>query len=571
MLSRLSLEALEHAAVLESPVANAAYIPGADAQPAPPFHGLLRIHATALRIRPALADPRICGRDVRLFPDLQLEFFTLGDCLIPRQRGQMLRPSDAASADSYWCAIAQIGRIWREPGDQEWSRAAFPIMLVNDTENHAHQGLALFLYQPGRVSALMLQFTRQSSPYLIAEHFVAWGSAPTELMPADSNTLESQRARAQRELMRRLPARAWPELLASLPPGTLDGFDSPSPPRERIAAALVFGGTLYFQNIDTPYGPYPYPLEMRFGVRSVTKGIFAPLALLHLAERHGSRIVALKIGDYLPNLDPKWRRVRFLDAANMASGFGGGGSTRTDPNDFYDGYLEGDYDAWYLAPSTQDKLQLINTLWPPYPWEPGTVLRYRDQDFFVLGVALDALLKSLHGADAELGAMLTAEVFGPLGIEQVPMIRTRETGGHEGTVCCNAGYYPTLDDLAKIALLYQCRGEHAGVQILHRSLTEDLLAAHLTQPKSGAHAPTEGRYGMGLHFLPWANSSDTVTYLPSLRGSGENEVILYPKGIVSIVMSGASARTGLAPTSSHSAASMRAVTRLARLIPTNYG
>jgi hypothetical protein len=33
-------------------------------------------------------------------------------------------------------------------------------MLVNDTENHAHQGLATFLYRGAEVSALQLQFVQ---------------------------------------------------------------------------------------------------------------------------------------------------------------------------------------------------------------------------------------------------------------------------------------------------------------------------------------------------------------------------------------------------------------------------
>ncbi len=96
-------------------------------------------------------------------------------------------------------------------------------------------------------------------------------------------------------------------------------------------------------------------------------------------------MLTLKVGDYVPGLDPKWHRVRFIDAANMATGFGGTGSTRTHPNDIFDGYLGGDYDAWYTAPSFADKIRQIDATLHPYPWEPGTVMRYRDQDYFLLG------------------------------------------------------------------------------------------------------------------------------------------------------------------------------------------
>lgn len=314
-----------------------------------------------------------------------------------------------------------------------------------------------------------------------------------------------------------------------------------------MAVALVRDGTLYYQEPMTPYGAYPYPLEMRFGVRSVTKSVFAPLALLHLAQVYGPWVLTLKVGDYVPGLDPKWHRVRFIDAANMATGYGGTGSTKTHPNDIFDGYLGGDYDAWYTAPSRADKLRQIVASLHPYPWEPGTVMRYRDQDYYLLGAAIDGFLKSIRGPHADLGEMVQAEVFTPIGIHQAPTVRTLEAAGHEGLLWCNAGYYPTLDDLAKIALLYQARGAHGGVQILNRDLTAELLAARDAIVKNAdaslgavsaplSESSEDGLYKMGFHFLHYVNAGGAAEYLPSMHGSGDNEVILYPNRMVSIVM-----------------------------------
>jgi CubicO group peptidase (beta-lactamase class C family) len=311
-------------------------------------------------------------------------------------------------------------------------------------------------------------------------------------------------------------------------------------------------------------------------VRSVTKSVFAPLALLRLAQVYGPWVLALKVGDYVPGLDPKWRRVRFVDAADMATGYGGTGSTKTHPNDIFDGYLGGDYDAWYTAPSHADKIRQISGSLHPYPWEPGTVMRYRDQDYYILGAAIDGFLKSVRGPQADLGAMVQDEIFTPIGIHQAPTVRTREAGGRDGLVWCNAGYYPTLDDLAKIALLYQSQGAHGGVQILNRELTADLLAARDAIVKNAdaslgvvaaplAESREEGLYKMGFHFLRYVNGSGAVEYLPSMHGSGDNEVILYPNRMVSIVMAKASVEV-LGPEKTRSdegPVTIRAVERLA--------
>jgi len=374
------------------------------------------------------------------------------------------------------------------------------------------------------------------------------------------------------ELSARLPSRPLAELRQRLPPGTLDGFGGPVLPKWQVARGLVFDGTLYFESEPTSYGDYPYPLEMRFGVRSVMKAVAVPLSLLRLAEVYGPEVLDLKIGAYVPGLHPKWQHVRFIDAANMATGFGGTGSLETHPNNFFDGYLDADYDGWYTAPTAAGKLAHINAHLKPYPWEPGTVLRYRDQDFHLLGIAIDAYLKSKRGPEADAWDMLRQEVFEPIGIHQAPTVRTREAGGQDGPAWFSAGYYPTLDDLAKIALLYQDEGVHGGKQILHRGLTRDLLAARGALDKLSDNssprvqgAPPPLYYKMGFHYTAFTGSrSGKTVLLPTMSGFGDNEVMLIPGRIVAIRAANvANVPAGEKALSDDADATPRAIDRLA--------
>ena len=108
----------------------------------------------------------------------------------------------------------------------------------------------------------------------------------------------------------------------------------------------------------------------------------------------------------------------------------------------------------------------------------------------------------------------------------------------------NAGFYPTLEDLGRIALLYQQLGAHDGRQILHRELTADLLAARGALRKDGdaSISPAGGAdnaalYKMGFHFTPYVTTTDhRPLHLPTMEGAGENEVMLFPNGLISIVM-----------------------------------
>jgi CubicO group peptidase (beta-lactamase class C family) len=559
-----------------TPVDNGAFAPGKDAAPASPFAAVLQTSPAPLHSLPALTKSVIEARDALLFPGLALGVFTMGDTLVPVQRGVMVRENAPGKTASYWRVIPQFGRVWREAGDAGWSRAALPLMLVNDTENHAHQGLATFLYKDDRVSALRVQFVQQTAPYLVCPHCVLWGVVPLQVTSTRIDGVDIARSAAKAELAARLPARPLAELRSMVPAGTLDGFGGPVHPQWQVALGLVHNGTLFYEALPTAYGDYPYPLEMRFGVRSVMKSVAVPLSLLRLAEVYGPYVLSLKIGNYVPGLDPKWQRIRFIDAANMATGFGGTGTFKTHPNDINDGYLDADYEGWYTAPSNAEKIRHINAHLKPYPWEPGTVMRYRDQDFYLLGIAIEAFLKSVRGPDADAWDMLRKEVFEPIGIYQAPAVRTREGIDRDGPVWFNAGFYPTLDDLAKIALLYQDGGAHAGRQILHRSLTTELLAAHGAIDKDGdasagasppdASAPPLNLYQMGFHFTPCASRRAGLRhYLPTMQGFGDNEVILFPGRVVAIRMAKVTEQNPKAgpAVSDDVTATLRAVDRLA--------
>jgi hypothetical protein len=552
----------------ELPAPNEYFRPPSGARTAPEFSGLLHIAQSPIETRPRLNHPKIDGRDAGLFPRITLGFVTAGDVLVPLQRGQIVAER-AGKIASYWSVIPQFGRIWRDPGEEgPWSRAALPLILVGDTENHSHQGLATFRYKGREVSELEFQFVQQTAPYLLHQHFIGWGRARMKVAPLAAREAALHRQSALAELARHLPHRPWIDLIRETAPESLAGFGGPVRQQWRVLAALVRDGVIHYQDSSTPCGDYPYPLEMRLGVRSVMKSIGAPLALLRLAQVCGPYVLTLKIGDFVDGLDPKYRAVRLIDAANMATGFGGTGTWKTNPNDPLDGYLDGDYDAWYTAPSHREKVQQIRRSLRPYPWEPGTVMRYRDQDFYLLGVAIDRFVKATRGPDADAWDMLRSEVFEPIGIAQAPLVRTREARNRRGLPWFNAGYYPTLDDLAKIALLYQSRGAYGGEQILHRGLTDELLAGRGALPKRGdlsfGGTDADGElYKMGFHFRLFVGAGGKRYYLPTMWGAGESEVILYPNGVVSIVIAKAlELAPGETATSDAGPETIRAVERL---------
>ncbi len=564
--------------MMDSPVPNEAFFPGAGAEAAPEFFGAVRIAPARMRMLPEVEHVDLEGHgDASIFPGLTLEFVTADGVLMPLQRGQIVREANPGPRPSFWCVIPQFGRVWREAGEGGWSSAAFPLMLVSNSDTHAHQGLAKFRYKDRQVSELQFQFVQQTAPYLLKQHFIAWGSAETRWLEPKAADQAAQRAQGVADLARRLPHKPLSDLAREFQRGRLNEFGAPVREQWRVQTGLVRDGVLYYQEARTPCGAYPYPLEMRFGVRSILKGIAAPLALLRLAQLYGPYVLALKVGDYLEGLDAKYRRVRFIDAANMASGFGGAGSWKTHPNDPQDGYLEGAYHEWIAARSHGEKVRQMALADRPYPWDPGTVMRYRDQDYYLLGAAIDRFLKSVRGPQADVWDMLRSEVFKPIGIPYAPVVRTREPDGRRGVPWFHAGYYPLLDDLGKIALLYQNRGAAGSRQILHRGLTEDLLSAREALVQAGdaslglaagaERGPKTGNlYKMGFHFTPYVGAvSGRQYFLPTLRGWGENEVVLYPNSLITIRI----AKAGQLPPgeSASSGAGTRTIRMVDRMSP----
>jgi hypothetical protein len=230
-----------------------------------------------------------------------------------------------------------------------------------------------------------------------------------------------------------------------------------------------------------------------------------------------------------------WHNVRFEDAINMTTGIGNG-STKREPNDTSDGYLDVSYSRWYEARSTQEKLAALLKDGGVYPWGPGQVTRYRDQDMFILGVAMDRFLKSKEGSTANIWSMLQREVFAPIGIHEAPTNRTIEADGSEGHPLMAYGYYPTISDMVLIARLYQNDGKHGDQQILYAPRIRELLAG--PNPRgfpTGEKLPAgETTYINAFWVTSYVASHDCRVFYPRMIGWGGNIVALMPGGLTGI-------------------------------------
>jgi hypothetical protein len=522
-------------------IANAAFVPGSDAVAEhSPFLGTVRLTEAGMTTQPAVfSPPSVLGRNPKLFPGVAISFFTDKGDLIPFTQ-DVIRYGSSSGGRSYWDIIVQPGRVWSQPGDNGWSRAGFPFALVNSIEGETHNGVATFLYKKGRVSNLRFQIVQQTAPFYIKDEFVAAGLVPATFVPVAADHLSSLKKVYEADRADAVPIAGWSELEAKAGAATLANFDGTMRAKDIVLSGLDYQGVFYLKGCQSAGGPLPWCDRARFGVWSATKVLANETALLRLAEKFGPAVFELKIADYVPQAAGYrgWRDVRFEDAINMATGIGNG-STRRNPNNTSDGYIDATYSNWYEARSIKEKVAALLIDGRVYPWGPGQVTRYRDQDMFVLGVAMDAFLKSKEGPTANIWSMLQREVFQPIGIHYAPTNRTIEADGSFGQPLMAYGYYPTISDMVLIARLYQNGGKHGDQQILYAPRIRELLAGPNPRGLPTGEKLPEGEttYINAFWVTSYAASQDCRVFYPRMIGWGGNIVALMPGGLTGIRLS----------------------------------
>lgn len=523
----------EHSAGL---LENADFMPSAKAGRAKSaFLGTLSLADTKMETSPpTFKKAEVLGKDPKVFPGVSLSFFSEGDHLVPLQRDVILAGSSKDSA-SYWDMIVQPGRIWSEAEDGEWSRASFPFSLVNSIEGETHNGVATFLYVRNEVSQLRFQIVQQTAPFYIEDYFSAWGLVPATFSQASISDLDALRSDYRSEQADQFPMADWTALEAKVGKAKLSNFESSMNKDEVIVSGLIVDGVFYHKPCKSAAGPLPYCETTNFGVWSATKTLANATALLRLAQKFGPGVFSEKVMDYVDNkgFDSAWRDVTFSDLLNMASGFGFG-TTNRDPNSAEDGYLEGNYSDWYEARGLHDKIAAsIDS--PKLPWGPGQVVRYRDQDMFLLGAAMSEYLKRKTG-EADIWKLLTEEVFKPIGIHHAATNRTIEADHSTGQPLMAYGYYPSLSDIAKIATLYQNKGRSGDQHILYGPAVETMLDAVHPHglPTGESNRFGEGRYFNSLWYARFSPTDNCKLIIPSMLGWGGNLVVLLPNGMTGI-------------------------------------
>lgn len=515
-------------------VQNSAFLSPDNAQPAhEPFAGTISLSETVMTTEPAkLKSDNVLGKNPAIFPAASLSFVTHGGDLVPATQ-DILRYGSTPNGKSYWDIIVQPGKVWSEPGDDGWSRASFPFSLMHSIEGETHNGVATFLYKDGKVSDLQFQVLTLTAPFYVEDYFTAVGKADAKLTTDKvENEAEIKETHA-RSVADAEKLGTWADLEDKFGKDTVQSFDSDINADEIVVDGIGVDGKFYLKSCPTPAGELPYCDRQRFGVWSVTKAAANATAMLRLAEKFGPEVFAEKLADHITEARdvPGWDKVTFGDMLNMASGMGYG-PTEEKPYNISDPFLD-PYYAWYEAPTVEGKIAALLAGAKPYPWGPGKVARYRDEDMFLIGEAMTRYIKKKGEPYATIWELVIEEVYKPIGIHYAPINRTIEADPKDDQPLMAYGYYPTIGDLVKITKLYQNGGKFGDKQILNAEMLADIMPA---EKPAGLHTGDPQRPFYRKAF--WRGHMDSRNgcsfYYPTMLGWGGNFVPIFSKDVFAI-------------------------------------
>ena len=579
-----------------APVDNSAFaIPANAAMPTSTFEGTLTLNNVAtsggFKSFP-LASPSQWGIDCATMCGQHLPPFTMGFV----QNGSYLIPTiqtlvithdlqgrtDIPSKDSQesagynfatWNLLIQPGRCWSEATDTgatgQMSRCSVPFSLVAfDDWGHTSYGLLTFLYNSSKVSDVRYQVVYETD---IDAQFNMWGQLSATYTP---HTVTNDLAIANLEsstVQNQIPIKPIASLATDYPnsgidPSVFTSGTTPTlgtiPASAQTVYGVVYNGVNYVGGCGTRFGINPYCYEIRMTPNSSSKAMFTGLALAYLVKLYGQGVLKAKIIDYVPELSASsnWKNspVTFWDLANMSSG-----TYFLNQNPSIGqrvGMPLGDESTanWNTYVTYSSKLIAATYVGEPHPSEAGTTFSYMNTGMFILAQAETGFLQSKQGPNADLLNTMIKEVYGPIGIGPgLDMERTDNvsapgysaTGQPIGRPFGAGSLWVTVDDVAKISMLFQNNGMANGVQLVDRTsmlsamqrLTSDTGVNTIINDYAGTPEATwamhtviggGGRYSRGVWSVATANQylSGCNFQVPYFAGHGGITVQMLPNG-----------------------------------------
>ena len=378
---------------LQTPLATLAFTPPENTPlPAQGFNGVLSIETVnALNGIEVLKDTFGISSEEKWklssLPAFSFEYVSDGTAIIPVLR------EPQRSSHPYWEIILEPGRVWSDPLDMGWSRAALPFTLKEKNQNCTHNGLMSFLFKDdGSVSRVAWQVGSETCLYLKID---LWGIAEARYQPRSIIDTDKIIVAYHDELENRLPVKPISTLNVDYPAVNSSAFEPPGV-EDASVYGFVLNGTHYRSQCPTRYGPYPFCDVLDLPSYSLAKSVFAGLGYLLLTQQW-PEFADMPVTGLIPEClleDGRWADVTTTDLLNMTTGNFQSPEFEVDEN-------SSEMQTFFLAETHAGKIRFSCETWPKKS-VAGSGAVYHTSDDYLLGVAMNSFLKEKLGPQSDI-------------------------------------------------------------------------------------------------------------------------------------------------------------------------
>jgi hypothetical protein len=355
-----------------------------------------------------------------------------------------------------------------------------------------------------------------------------WGVVPAQYEPEDlSIDAEAHVARLDAHREQRLPVKPLAQLADDYPGverailAVGDGID----PADLTVYGMVVDGVNYRSGCDTRHGPHPYCGSLPLPSYSTAKSIFAGIATMRMENLYPGTSQS-NIASLVDQCDvSRWGDVRLEDALDMATGNYRSAASNEDEDGM-------PHRRFVFKENHAEKLAFACSYFDRKS-EPGTQFVYHTSDTYLVGAALQEVLRKELGTQADIyDDIVVQHIWDPMGLSPLLDV-TKRTYDQAAQPFMGYGLTYEVDDILRISIWLQNGASLDGESMLDASLLNASLQRDPADP--GIAAGSElFRYNNGF----WAYDAgpslgcEQAAWVPFMSGVSGITIALFPNGVI---------------------------------------
>ena len=465
---------------------------------------------------------KISANRANHLPPFNFDYVQYRGRLIPLQRGSI------PGAHPVWEYILEPGTITPNPGGGNLQQASLPFTLQERNANCMHYGRLRFaLGAKGSISKVEVAINSETCANF---KFDLRGLLEASFTPAHLAGTKQAIATFSSQHAARMTVKPISDIKLIDTNVDLDAFAGGGklPVADITLYGFVMDGIHYRGECKTRRGSYAFCDDINLPSYSIAKSLFAGLAAMRMERLHPGSMDSA-ISDYVPECAAagSWENVTLSHALNMLTGHYKSSRSHADESS-----KEND-SGFFAVDKHSQKITFSCNHWPRKK-KPGKKWVYHTSDTYLLGTAMNARLKSLDGADADIYMSLLLPLWQSMNLSPASKVVRRS---YDAISQPFTGYGMTLlpDDIARLATALN---QHKFADELDEEMYNNAMQ-RMDKPQGSFPVDLYYYYKNGF----WAYNAQSLlgcnspVMIPFMSGYGGINVVMMPNDTVYYIFS----------------------------------